>query len=74
VLKKKKISKKEEKKHTEINRHNKPIDSTIPLKKRKSILFGKMKGTAHIKCNLTESIGAEWEACLFKDEDDVAAR
>lgn len=47
----------------EITKRNKPIAKLVPLKKTPP-LFGKMKGTAHIKGDLIEPIGEEWDACL----------
>ena len=43
---------------------NVPIAKLIPLEEDISPLFGKMKGTAHIKGDLIQSIREEWNACL----------
>lgn len=48
-----------------ITKRNKPIAKLVPLEEEKSSkLFGKMKGTAHIKGDIIQSIGEEWDACL----------
>jgi hypothetical protein len=31
---------------------------------KSSLLFGKMKGTAHIKGDLIQPIGEDWNVCL----------
>lgn len=48
-----------------ITKRNKPIAKLIPLEEENSsLLFGKMKGTGHIKGDLIQPIGEEWDACL----------
>jgi len=48
-----------------ITKRNKPIAKLVPLEeKNSSLLFGKMKGTAHIKADLIQPIGEAWDACL----------
>lgn len=48
-----------------ITKRNKPIAKLVPLEEEKSpYLFGKMKDTAHIKGDLIQPIGEEWDACL----------
>lgn len=48
-----------------ITKRNKPIAKLVPLEgENDSLLFGKMKGTAHIKDDLIQPIGEEWNACL----------
>jgi prevent-host-death family protein len=47
-----------------ITKRNKPIAKLVPIEENNSLLFGKMKGTAHIKDDLIQSIGEEWNACL----------
>lgn len=48
-----------------ITKRNKPIAKLVPLEEENSaLLFGKMKGTAHIKGDLTQPTGEEWDACL----------
>lgn len=48
-----------------ITKRNKPIAKLVPLEEEKSpSLFGKMKDTAHIKGDLIQPIGEEWDACL----------
>ncbi len=51
--------------HIIITKRNKPIAKLIPLEEENSsLLFGKMKGTAHIKGDLIQPIGEGWNACL----------
>lgn len=47
-----------------ITKRNKPIVKLVPIEENNSLLFGKLKGTAHIKGNIIEPIGEEWHACL----------
>lgn len=48
-----------------ITKRNKPIAKLVPLEEEtSSFLFGKMKGTAHIKDDLIQPIGESWDACL----------
>lgn len=48
-----------------ITKRKKPIAKLIPLEDEEtSSLFGKMKGTAHIKGDIIQPIGEEWNACL----------
>lgn len=48
-----------------ITKRNKPIAKLVPLEEENPpITFGKMKGTAHIKGNLIQTVGEEWNACL----------
>lgn len=47
-----------------ITKRNKPIAKLVPLEEEDHSLFGKMKGTAHIKGDLIQPIGEEWDACL----------
>lgn len=43
-----------------ITKRNKPIVKLVPLEEEnKSLLFGKMKGTAHIKGDIIQPIGEE---------------
>ncbi len=46
-----------------ITKHNKPIAKLVPIEKTHLTLFGQMKGTLHIKGDLTKPIGEEWDAC-----------
>ena len=48
-----------------ITKRNKPVAKLVSLEEENSsLLFGKMKGTAHIKGDLIQPIGEEWDACL----------
>lgn len=47
-----------------ITKRNKPVAKLIPLEEESPSLFGKMKNTAHIKGDLIQPIGEEWNACL----------
>jgi prevent-host-death family protein len=48
-----------------ITKRNKPVAKLIPIEGDDNApLFGKMKGTAHIKGDLIQPIGEEWDACL----------
>ncbi len=47
-----------------ITKHNKPIAKLTPIEEGKSVLFGKMKGTAQITGDLIEPIGEIWDASL----------
>lgn len=48
-----------------ITKRNKPIAKLVPLEEdNPSSLFGKMKGTGHLKGDIIEPIGEEWNACL----------
>lgn len=48
-----------------ITKRNKPIAKLVPLEEENHPkLFGKMKDTAHIKGDLIQPIGEEWNACL----------
>lgn len=48
-----------------ITKRNKPIAKLVPLEEENNpVLFGKMKGTAHIKGDLIQPIGEDWNACL----------
>jgi prevent-host-death family protein len=46
-----------------ITKRNKPIVKLVPIEEEQpSLLFGKMKGTAHIKTDLIQPIREEWDA------------
>ena len=47
-----------------ITKRNKPIAKLVPLEEENNSLFGKMKGTAHVKGDLIQPIGEEWDASL----------
>lgn len=48
-----------------ITKRKKPIAKLVPIEEETSpLLFGKMKGTAHIKGNLIQPTGEKWDACL----------
>ena len=48
-----------------ITKRNKPIATLVPIEEENnSLLFGKMKGTAHIRGDLIQPIGEKWDACL----------
>ncbi len=48
-----------------ITKRNKPIAKLVPIEEENnSLLFGKMKGTAHILGDLIQPIGEKWDACL----------
>lgn len=42
-----------------ITKRNKPIAKIIPVKEERTLLFGKMKNSAHIKEDLTQPIGEQ---------------
>lgn len=45
-----------------ITKRNIPIAKLSPIEKRDTALFGKMKGTVHVKGDLIAPIGEEWDA------------
>lgn len=47
-----------------ITKRKKPIAKLVPIEESNSLLFGKMKGTAHINDDLIQPIGEKWDACL----------
>jgi len=47
-----------------ITRNHVPVAELKPIERKKEALFGCMKGTGHIKGDLIESTGEEWDACL----------
>lgn len=51
------------KKGVTITKHNKPIAKLVPFEEKNLPLFGIMKGTMHIKGDLIQPIGEEWDAC-----------
>ncbi len=47
-----------------ITKHNRPVVKLTPIEEDKNkSLFGKMKGSAHIKGDLIQPIGEDWDAC-----------
>lgn len=48
-----------------ITKHRKPIVKLVPFEEEKQAIFGKMKGTMHIKGDIVESIGKDWNANLL---------
>lgn len=49
-----------------ITKRNKPIAELVPIEEAKSsLLFGSMKGTAHIKDDLVQPIGEDWDSYLI---------
>lgn len=47
-----------------ITKRNKPIAKLMPIEDEESKpLFGRMKGTIHIKGDLIEPLGEQWDAC-----------
>ena len=47
-----------------ITKRNKPVAKLVAIEEgNNKPLFGRMKGTAHIKGDLTQPIGEEWDAC-----------
>ncbi len=47
-----------------ITKRKKPIAKLVPVEENHTLLFGKMKGTAHINGDLTLPIGEKWDANL----------
>lgn len=45
-----------------ITKRNVPIAKLTPIENRKTRLFGKMKGSVHIKADVTEPIDEKWDA------------
>lgn len=45
-----------------ITKRNKPVAKLVPMEEDRSLLFGKMKGTVHVKGDLIQPIGEEWDA------------
>lgn len=45
-----------------ITKRNKPVAKLVPLEEAKSPLFGKMKGTAHIRGDLIRPIEEKWDS------------
>lgn len=52
---------KKTKSHYIITKHHVPIAKLVPIEKSPP-LFGKMKGTLHIKGDIIEPIGENWDA------------
>ena len=47
-----------------ITKHKEPVAQLIPIQEEhKKALFGKMRGTLHIKGDIIKPIGEEWDAC-----------
>jgi len=46
-----------------ITKRNKPIAKLTPIVEESCSLFGKMKGTAHIRGDIIQPIGEDWDAC-----------
>jgi prevent-host-death family protein len=46
-----------------ITKHNRPVVKLTPIEEDNKSLFGKMKGSAHIKGDLIQPIGEDWDAC-----------
>lgn len=47
-----------------ITKHNIPIVKVVAIEEGKQVLFGKMKGTAHIKGDIIQPIHEVWNADL----------
>lgn len=47
-----------------ITKHGKEIVKLTPIEEENKSLLGKMKGSVHIKGDLIEPIGEEWNASL----------
>lgn len=45
-----------------ITKHNKPIAKLVPFEEKKATIFGKMKGSAHIKGDIIQPIDEDWDA------------
>jgi len=45
-----------------ITKRNIPVAKWTPIDEEENSLFGKMKGTAHIKTDIIQSIGKKWNA------------
>lgn len=47
-----------------ITKRNEPVAELKPIEKKIKPIVGRMKGTIHIKGDLIEPIGEDWNACL----------
>lgn len=47
-----------------VTKHKIPIVKIVPIEDKKHSLFGKMKGTAHIKGDIIQPIDEVWNADL----------
>ena len=45
-----------------ITKRNVPIAQMVPIEETGEELYGKMKGTVHIKDDIVKPIGEEWDA------------
>lgn len=45
-----------------ITKRDIPIAQILPMKEKGEELYGKMRGTIHIKRDMIKSIGEEWDA------------
>lgn len=46
-----------------ITKRKTPIVKLVPIEEEEQSLFGKMKGTVHIKGDIIQPIGEDWDAC-----------
>ncbi len=45
-----------------ITKRSKPIAKLAPIEEEKDILFGRMKNVTHIKGNIIDPVGENWDA------------